>query len=75
VAAPTLGLVVDGVVAVAIIAAASTLCALGKIDGQTTIAVIGVAVTLIGGSAKALVALYAPSPSLPPVRPAAPPAT
>lgn len=57
-----LALLVDGAVAIAIIAGGVVLAALGKIDGETTIAVFGIGVTLITGAGKATLALYTPAP-------------
>ena len=55
--------VIDGVIALAIVAAATTLLALERIDAQTALALFGVAVVLVGGSAKALLALHVPAPA------------
>lgn len=60
-----LGTIVDGVIALAIIAAVAVLLALHDISEPTAIALFGVAVTLIGGSAKALLALHVPTTSRP----------
>lgn len=72
------GVLIDGVLAIAIVAAATVLLALGKIDAQTAIALFGTAVVLVGGSAKALLALHVPTATRPAVSPApalpAPPA-
>lgn len=60
-----LAVLVDGVLALAIVAAATLTLVLDKIDAQTALALFGVAVALIGGSAKALLALHVPTPRLP----------
>lgn len=70
--AETLAVVVDALIALAVIGAATALLALGKIDATTGISLFGVSVTLIGGSAKSLLALRVPAPAAP--RPAAAPA-
>lgn len=71
------GVLIDGLIAFAIITAAATLLALHDVSESTAIALFGVAVTLIGGSAKALLALHVPTPARPaaaaPVPPAVPP--
>lgn len=69
------GTLVDGVVALAIIASATVLLALHDLSEPTAIALYGVAVTLIGGSAKALLALHIPAPARTTSPPAPPPAT
>lgn len=57
----TLATIIDGVIAVCVIAAATVLLALHDLSEATAIALFGVAVTLIGGSAKALLALKVPA--------------
>lgn len=75
-----ISLLIDGVIALAIIAAATVLLVLDKISAQTSLGLLGVAVVLVGGSAKALLALHVPAPfqagAAPPAAPAtvAPPA-
>lgn len=59
------GTLIDGIVALAIIASATVLLALHDLSEPTAIALYGVAVTLIGGSAKALLALHVPAPARP----------
>lgn len=61
----TLATIIDGVIALALIAAATILLALHDLSESTALAVYGVGVTLIGGSAKALLALRVPSPAQP----------
>lgn len=61
---------VDGVLALAIIASSAVLLALSKIDGTTALALFGVAITMAGGSAKALLALRVPVPSQTVIAPA-----
>lgn len=58
----TLATVIDGVLALAIVAAGTVLLALHDVDGTTALALFGVAVTLVGGSAKAVLALRVPPP-------------
>lgn len=60
--ATTLAVLVDGMIALALIAAATVLLALHDISETTAVLIYGVAVTLIGGSAKALLALRVPAP-------------
>ena len=67
----TLATLVDGIIAVSLIAAATVLLALDKLSEPTALAVYGVAITLVGGSAKALLALRVPTAS----QPAPPPTT
>lgn len=55
--ATTLSVIVDGVLALAIIAAGTVLLALHDLSESTALALFGVAITLVGGSAKALLAL------------------
>ena len=57
-----LALVIDGFVAVVLIAAITTLLALHDLTESTAIALYGVAITLVGGSAKAVLALKVPAP-------------
>lgn len=63
--ATTLATVVDGIIAVALIAAATVLLALHDLSESTSLAIYGVAITLVGGSAKALLALRVPAPAQP----------
>lgn len=65
----TLATIIDGIVALTIIAAATTLLALHDLSENTAIALFGVAVVQIGGSAKALLALHVPAPAAPPAPP------
>lgn len=67
----TFATVVDAVIALAVIAASTVLLALHDISESTSLALYGVAITLIGGSGKALLALRTPPPSQP--APPAPP--
>lgn len=69
----TFGVLIDGLIALAIISAAATLLALHDVSESTAIALFGVAVTLIGGSAKALLALHVPTPARPAATAPAPP--
>lgn len=62
----TLATVIHGIMGLAIIAAATTLLALGKIDPQTGMALFAGAIGLIGGSAAATLALRVPTSSQPP---------
>ena len=61
----TWAVIVDGVIALALIAATTVLLALHDLSETTALALFGVAVTLIGGSAKALLALKVPAPREP----------
>lgn len=63
-----LAVVIDGILALAIVAAATVLLALHDISESTALALFGVSVTLIGGSAKALLALKVPAPTQPVVQ-------
>lgn len=65
-AATTLATIIDGLIALALIAATTVLLALHDLSETTALALFGVAVTLIGGSAKALLALKVPAPPPPP---------
>lgn len=56
-----IALLVDGLIALAIIAATAVLLALHDLSESTAIALFGVAVTLIGGNTKALLALRVPT--------------
>ena len=67
----TLASIIDGVIALALIAATTVLLALHDLSETTSLALYGVAITLVGGSAKALLALRVPAPS----QPAPPPTT
>lgn len=57
----TLAVIVDGVIALALIAATTVLLALHDLSETTSLALYGVAITLVGGSAKALLALRVPA--------------
>ncbi len=57
----TLAVVTHAVMGIAIIAAVTTLLALGDISESTAIAMFTAAITLVGGSATALVALKVPA--------------
>lgn len=59
----TLATIVDGVIALAIVTAATVLLALHDLSESTAITLIGVGVVLVGGSAKALLALKVPAPA------------
>ena len=59
---PNLSILVDGVIGLSIIVASVVLLALGKIDGQTGIALIGAGAALASGSGKAALALRVPAP-------------
>jgi hypothetical protein len=69
----TLATIVDGVIALAIVASATILLALHDLSESTAISLIGVGVVLVGGSAKALLALKVPAPAQPVAPPAQPP--
>lgn len=58
--ATTLSVVIDGAIGLAIIVSGVVLLALGKIDGQTGIAVIGAGAAYAGGSTKSAIALKVP---------------
>ena len=58
----TLATIVHGIIGVALIAAATTLLALGKIDSTTGMALFAGAIGLIGGSASTALALKVPAP-------------
>jgi len=74
---PNVSVLVDGVIGLAIIAAAVVLLALGKIDGQTGIALIGAGAALASGSGKSALALRVPvtQPPAQPVQHVPPPAS
>lgn len=61
----TLAVVADLIVAVAIIAAATILLALDKVDSTTAMALYTAGIGLIGGGTKAAVALKVPAPEQP----------
>ena len=65
----TVAAVIDGVIALALIAAVTVLLALHDLSESTAISLYGVAVVLVGGSAKAALALRVPTT----VQPVAPP--
>lgn len=68
----TLATIVDGVIALAIVASATVLLALHDLSESTAITLIGVGVVLVGGSAKTLLALKVPAPTQAVVAPAPP---
>jgi hypothetical protein len=70
----TLTIIVDGVIALAIVAAATVLLALHDLSESTAISLISVGVVLVGGSAKALLALKVPAPAQPAAQPVVQPA-
>lgn len=70
----TLATIVDGVIALAIVAAATVLLALHDLSEPTALALFGVGITLVGGSAKALLALRVPAPAQPVAQPVVQPA-
>lgn len=57
-----LSILVDGAIGLAVIAAGAVLCALGKIDSSTTIAVIGAGIAVARGATSAALALKVPAP-------------
>ena len=59
----TLGVVIDGVIGLAVIAGGVVLLALGKIDAQTGVAVIGAGVLAAKGATSSALALKVPAPS------------
>lgn len=59
----TLATIIDGMIALAIVVAVTVLLALHDLSETTAIALYGVAVTLVGGSAKSLLALKIPAPT------------
>ena len=69
---------IHGVVAVAIVAAATVLLALHDIDSTTALALYGASLALVGGTTNTLLALRVPAPPQPvppppsPVPPAQP---
>jgi len=60
-----LALIIDGIVAIVLIGAVTTLLALHDLTESTAIALYGVSITLVGGSAKAILALKVPPPDPP----------
>lgn len=71
----TLGVVIDGVIGLAVIAGGVVLLALGKIDAQTGVAVIGAGVLAAKGATSSALALKVPAPTqtvTPPPPPQAP---
>jgi hypothetical protein len=56
---------VEGTIALAIIAATTVLLALHDLSESTSLALYGVAITLVGGNVKALLALRVPAPAQP----------
>jgi len=71
---PSLTIIIDGFLGLAVIAGAIVLLALGKIDQPTGIAVIGAGVAVAKGATSAALALKVPVPSQPVGAPAAQPA-
>lgn len=61
----TLTVIVDGVIGLAVIAGGVILLALGKIDAQTGIAVIGAGVLAAKGATSSALALKVPAPPQP----------
>lgn len=59
----TLASIIDGIIALALIAATTVLLALHDLSETTSLALYGVAITLVGGSAKAILALRVPTPT------------
>lgn len=68
----TLVTIIHGVVAVAIIAAASVLLALHDLSESTTLAIYGAALALVTGTTNTLLALRVPAPAQPVVQQAPP---
>ena len=58
----TLAVIVHAIMGLAIVAAATTLLALGDLSESTAIALFTAAISLVGGSAMATVALKVPTP-------------
>ena len=58
----TLATVIHGIMGLCIVAAATTLLALGDLTESTAIALFTAAISLVGGSAMATVALKVPAP-------------
>ena len=65
----TTATIIDGVIALALIAAVTVLLALHDLSESTAISLYGVSVVLVGGSAKAALALRVPSPAQSPAQP------
>jgi hypothetical protein len=61
--ATTLLTVTHGTIALAIIASVTVLLALHDLTESTALALYGVAITLVGGTASALLALKVPAPT------------
>lgn len=59
----TLATIIHGLMGLAIVAAVTTLLALGDLSESTAIAMFTAAITLVGGSAMATVALKVPPSS------------
>lgn len=68
----TLSVIIDGIIGLAVIAGGVILLALGKIDAQTGVAVIGAGVLAAKGATSSALALKVPAPTQPVA--AAPPA-
>lgn len=60
--ATTLVTAIHGTVALAIVAAATTLLALHDVDSTTALALYGAAIALVGGTTNTLLALRVPPP-------------
>jgi hypothetical protein len=63
VTATTLVTVIHGVVALAIVGAATALLALHDVDSTTALALYGASLALVGGTTNTLLALRVPAPS------------
>lgn len=61
----TLATVTHGIIGIALVAAATVLLALGKIDSTTAMALYAGAIGLVGGSASTALALKVPAPQQP----------
>lgn len=60
--------IIHGIVALAIIAAATVLLALGDIDGETAMALYTAALAAVGAGTSTALALKVPTPASPPPR-------
>ena len=65
----TLVTLIHGIVAVAIVAAATVLLALHDVDSTTALALYGAALALVGGTTNTLLALRVPASTSPPPQP------
>jgi len=61
---------IHGLVALAIIAAATTLLVLHDVDATTALALYGASLALVGGTTNTLLALHTPAPTPPATQPA-----